>query len=166
MPSEILWLTFEDVNRLHDISLEKFGGVIGFKDESAVHSAINAPRNKVHYRREDDVLALGIVLCSRIAGNHGFSDGNKRTALSAMRVFLQLNGFDISTELDAPSDFEDEDGRTWTLLEKAVKDLVAHAIGEDEFYAFLEDHIHETGGCEDDETDDASSVTHPDSRDG
>ena len=30
--------------------------------------------------------------------NHSFSDGNKRIALAAMDVFLQLNGY----EIDAP----------------------------------------------------------------
>ncbi|MBV1692063.1 Fic family protein [Novosphingobium sp. G106] len=62
MQSDILWLTFEDVSRLHEISLEKFGGAAGFKDESAVHSVLNAPQDRAYYNGEDDLLALGIVL--------------------------------------------------------------------------------------------------------
>ena len=32
-----------------------------------------------------------------IAKNHPFNDANKRSALIAMRLFLKLNGYDLST---------------------------------------------------------------------
>ena len=34
-------------------------------------------------------------LCYGIANNHPFTDGNKRTALHSMYVYLIINGFDI-----------------------------------------------------------------------
>lgn len=141
MQSDIRWLSFEQVAALHDLSIEKYGGAAGVKDESAVHSAINAPQDRNYYTGEDNLLTLAVILCERIAGNHGFSDGNKRTALASMRMFLQLNYLDISEDLNGPSGFKDEDGREWTLLEKAVKDLTAHEIDADAFQEFLEDHI-------------------------
>ena len=40
-------------------------------------------------------------LCYGIANNHPFTDGNKRTALHSMYVYLIINGFDITaTQLD------------------------------------------------------------------
>ena len=35
-------------------------------------------------------------LCYGIANNHPFTDGNKRTALHSMYVYLIINGFDIT----------------------------------------------------------------------
>ena len=35
-------------------------------------------------------------LCYGIAKNHPFTDGNKRTALHSMYVYLIINGFDIT----------------------------------------------------------------------
>ena len=35
-------------------------------------------------------------LCYGIANNHPFTDGNKRTALHIMYVYLIINGFDIA----------------------------------------------------------------------
>ena len=34
-------------------------------------------------------------LCYGLANNHPFTDGNKRTALHSMYVYLIINGFDI-----------------------------------------------------------------------
>ena len=35
-------------------------------------------------------------LCYGIANNHPFTDGNKRTALHSIYVYLIINGFDIT----------------------------------------------------------------------
>lgn len=35
-------------------------------------------------------------LCYGIANNHPFTDGNKRTALHSMYVYLIINGYDIT----------------------------------------------------------------------
>lgn len=60
-----------------------------------MRSAVVAPCNLYVYRGEDDILALAIHLCFAISKNHGFLDGNKRTAAAAMIEFLAINGYDL-----------------------------------------------------------------------
>lgn len=47
-------------------------------------------------------MALAIHLCAAILRDHGFSDGNKRTAAAAMIEFLALNGWDLVVPDDEP----------------------------------------------------------------
>ena len=55
------------------------------------------PINKFAYG-ESNLTSLAVAYGFGIARNHPFVDGNKRTALASMIVFLGINGFD----LDAP----------------------------------------------------------------
>lgn len=95
MDDEPFWLTFEDVAEIHDEQLTLYGGLAGMKDANLVHSAIAAPRNLFHYEGQEDVLTLAVRLCLALAKNHGFADGNKRTATAAMIEFLLINGYDL-----------------------------------------------------------------------
>ena len=49
--------------------------------------------------QEADLCALAASYGYGLARNHPFADGNKRTALIAMRLFLRLNGADLVTSL-------------------------------------------------------------------
>lgn len=59
-----------------------------------LESAVSAPRWHAQFRG-NDIFALGVVLAERLAINHPFSDGNKRTALIALLTFLESNGVHI-----------------------------------------------------------------------
>ena len=89
--------TLDFVLLLHDISLEDFGGIEGFKDngqgyglvESAVQKPIEAgPSGDYYPSKFDKVSALGWF----IASNHGFNDANKRTATAVVLQTLAWNG--------------------------------------------------------------------------
>lgn len=80
MGDEPLWLTYRDVLAIHDEQLRAFGGLAGVKDDNLIHSALASPRNTRLYEGEEDILSLAIRLCVALAKNHGFVDGNKRTA--------------------------------------------------------------------------------------
>ena len=95
-------MAFDDVSQVHDQQLRLFGGLSGTKDDNLVQSALAAPRNVFLYEGQEDVLALAIKLCAAIAKNHGFNDGNKRTATAAMIEFLAVNGYDLVVPDDEP----------------------------------------------------------------
>lgn len=120
LPVEPLWLCFERLLKIHDIQIERFAGVAGVKDRNLVESALNNPRNLFHYDDVDDLLTLAVRLCYAIAKNHGFNDGNKRTAFAGMGVFLELNGFIITMNDD-------------TLAGRMVEGLIDGTISEEEF---------------------------------
>jgi death-on-curing protein len=93
------WLGLAIVLDFHSEQLSLFGGADGVRDLGLLESALARPINKFAYG-ETDLAALAAAYGFGIARNHAFVDGNKRTALASMIVFLGLNGMD----LDAPQD--------------------------------------------------------------
>lgn len=77
---------------LHAESLDLFGGSPGMRDLGLLESALARPANKWHYDGTDSLYALAGAYAFGIARNHAFIDGNKRTALLAIRAFLFRNG--------------------------------------------------------------------------
>ena len=73
----------------------------GLRDKSLLESAIGAPFQT--FAGEDLYPTLqekAARLCFGIATNHPFVDGNKRTAVHAMELFLILNNFPIRYDDD------------------------------------------------------------------
>lgn len=99
--SEPRWLTREIVLVLHAELIAEHGGLQGLRDEAALESAIARPRQKQHYDPQD-IVALAAGYAFGLCSNHPFVDGNKRTALAALDVFLRINGCALTaTEIDA-----------------------------------------------------------------
>ena len=94
---DILWLLDEVILALHDELLAEHGGLAGVRDLGAVQSALARPRNLAAFEDCEDVAQLAAAYAYGIARNHGFIDGNKRTALVAADLFLMLNGYELSS---------------------------------------------------------------------
>lgn len=88
--SEIVWVTREYAEAVHDRQLAEHGGGTGIRDAGLLESALARPHNLLHYG-EPDLAALAAAYAFGIARNHPFVDGNKRTAWVAARLFLRLN---------------------------------------------------------------------------
>jgi death-on-curing protein len=97
--SEPRWLDIGLVLDFHAEQLALFGGPDGVRDLGLLESALARPINKFAYG-ETDLAVLAAAYGFGIAKNHPFVDGNKRTALASMIVFLGLNHVD----LDAPQE--------------------------------------------------------------
>jgi len=95
--AEPTWITRPVLDATHEALLREHGGSSGVRDEGLLESALARPRKKWHYG-ETDMAVLAAAYASGIAKNHGFVDGNKRTAFQTAYVLLGLNGL----ELDAP----------------------------------------------------------------
>jgi len=94
------WLDIDIVLDFHAEQLALFGGADGTRDRGLLESALARPRNKFTYG-ETNIAALAAAYGFGIARNHPFVDGNKRTALAAMIVFLALNKFDLEAPQEA-----------------------------------------------------------------
>jgi death-on-curing protein len=92
---EIVWVLDEVVLAIHDEQLATHGGLSGVRDRGLVDSALARPRNLAAYEACDDVARLAAAYAYGIARNHGFADGNKRTALVTADLFLMLNGYEL-----------------------------------------------------------------------
>ena len=121
--SEPRWLEIDIVIDFHAEQLALLGGPDGIRDRGLLESALARPINKFAYG-ETDLAALAAAYGFGIARNHPFVDGNKRTALASMIVFLNLNRLD----LEAP-----EEAVTAIVLAMAAgevgEDVVARWIG-------------------------------------
>ena len=86
---------------IHDRQLAEHGGADGIRDPGAIESALAHPVNLASYS-DPDAAALAAAYASGLAKNHGFVDGNKRTAWVVARLFLADNGQRLSFDpLDA-----------------------------------------------------------------
>ena len=85
------WVNATVVHAIHDRQLAEHGGLSGLRDAGAVKSALGRPQNLAAYG-EPDAADLAAAYLYGLARNHGFSDGNKRTAWIVARLFLADNG--------------------------------------------------------------------------
>jgi death-on-curing protein len=95
------YLTFNEVLRIYEVVMEKSGGLAGIRDMGALSSSIAQPRMTFDNRELyptvfEKAAALGFSLIS----NHPFVDGNKRIGHAAMEIFLVLNGYEITADVD------------------------------------------------------------------
>jgi death on curing protein len=97
------WVRTDLVYAVHEMQLARHGGLEGVRDENAVESALSRPEQlNFHGNPPPDISALAAAYAFGLARNHGFSDGNKRTAWVVARVFLADNDGKLKfSEFDA-----------------------------------------------------------------
>lgn len=97
------WIRADLVYAVHEIQLARHGGLDGIRDKNAVESALARPEQLDAYGNpKPDAADLAAAYTYGFARNHGFSDGNKRTAWVIARVFLADNGLSLKfSEIDA-----------------------------------------------------------------
>lgn len=96
-PDEPLFLTIEEILALHDDQLRLFGGAAGIRDGNALESAVMTPASTYDGAfLHDDLFHMAAAYAYHIAESQPFIDGNKRTALNAALVFLDVNGWIVS----------------------------------------------------------------------
>ena len=88
------WLGKRTVPYLHHRAIIDFGGHTGAVNEILLEAALARPRNK-HAYEDPDLAALAAAYGFALARSHCFADGNKRVAMLAIDVFLQINGHEL-----------------------------------------------------------------------
>ena len=95
------WVDVSVVLAIHDRQLGEHGGADGIRDLGLVESALARPVNLATCANPD-AAELAAAYAWGLARNHGFVDGNKRTAWVVARLFLADNGCGFEFEaLDA-----------------------------------------------------------------
>ena len=84
------WVALPVVLAIHDRQISEHGGASGIPDSGGVESALARPMNLAAHGNPD-VAELAAAYAFGLARNHGFVDGNKRTAWVVARVFLVDN---------------------------------------------------------------------------
>jgi death-on-curing protein len=124
---EPIWLIRSAVLAVHSMTIARFGGANGIRDDGLFDSALARPANIYHYDPQEEIAQLAAAYAGGIIRNHPFVDGNKRTGFLAAYVFLDLNG---STLL------ADEVSATSMTLS-----LAASEIAEKDYGRWLADNI-------------------------
>lgn len=86
------WVRADVVIAIHDRQIAEHGGLDSVRDRNAVESALARPQNLAAYEATD-AASLAAAYAFGLASNHGFADGNKRTAWVVARLFLADNGY-------------------------------------------------------------------------
>lgn len=123
--SGYVWLSRALVEAIHDDLITEHGGSHGIRDTGLLESALARAPNLQSYGTPK-LAELAAAYAGGLCRNHPFIDGNKRIALAAADVFLQLNG----RELVAP----EAEAVVMTL------DLAAGRCSETEYAEWISRH--------------------------
>lgn len=92
------YLTAKQILLLHEVVIGETGGSHGIRDRGAILGLGELPRQTAFGREAYPTVFLkAAVYCRNIIFGHPFTDGNKRTAMVAAIVFLELNGYGVNT---------------------------------------------------------------------
>jgi death on curing protein len=121
---QIRCLTVELIKALHLGLLSDYGGLSGTVREDLLQTAFAKPLQLAAYKKpKPSLFELGAAYGFGFAHLHAFSDGNKRVALAAIDVFLQINHFELSV------------GEAEAVL--IIQDLAAGRLSEVELAAWI-----------------------------
>ena len=119
---EPIWVRNEVVSAIHRRQIAEHGGSDGVRDPGLLESALCKPKNLYLYGEPKPTLeAMAASYAFGIVSNHPFMDGNKRTAFIVCRLFLKLNGLDLTA---TPED------KFVTFLNFAAGDLSEQSLTE------------------------------------
>ncbi|RJG02025.1 type II toxin-antitoxin system death-on-curing family toxin [Noviherbaspirillum sedimenti] len=113
------WVREDVVLAVHDVQLAQHGGLDGVRDMNAIQAALARPQQLDTYGDPaPDVFDLAAAYAYGLAKNHGFADGNKRTAWIVARLFLLDN--DIKIQFSQPDAIQAMLGVAGGTMEEAV----------------------------------------------
>lgn len=124
---EGMQLLLTDIIAFHEELESVFRMESGIHDQGLLESAVHAPFQT--FGGEDlypDPINKAARLCFGLAKDHPFRDGNKRTAVHAMLVYLSINGIHI--------DYEDKD------LENAIISVAAGQLDSNGLADWIRSH--------------------------
>ncbi|AKO91964.1 death-on-curing family protein [Priestia filamentosa] len=104
----IKYLTVSQVIKINERMILMYNDKeqIGVKDLSLLESAVNRPKQSIFL--EDaykSIFEKAVALFESIAKNHAFHNGNKRTALMCLVVFLKMNEVEFIMDDNEADDF-------------------------------------------------------------
>jgi len=94
-----VFLSVEQVLRLHGELIDTYGGESGIRDLGLLQSALAMPQasfggQQLHH----DLYAMAGAYLYHIVQNHPFLDGNKRTGAATAIIFLAMNNVTLEAD--------------------------------------------------------------------
>jgi death-on-curing protein len=86
------FISTQQVLYIHRAALKQYGGSAGIRDIGLLESALARPQASFGgVDAYPDIYQKAAVLCHSLIKNHPFTDGNKRTGIICMGLFLNKN---------------------------------------------------------------------------
>jgi len=92
-------IILEEVIKIHDASIKRFGGSYGIRDQSALASALIRPFQS--FGGEElypGTFEKAAAIMESLIANHPFVDGNKRIGFIVTWIFLEKFGYEIISD--------------------------------------------------------------------
>lgn len=122
-------ITLGDAIAAHETAISEHGGRDGIHDVGLIESAVARPYSG-YYR---PIYKKGAALIQSVATNHGFIDGNKRTALILFYLLLNRSGYSLRQS----STSEDSDD-----VEHLIMDVTTKFLRLEEVMLWLRNRIY------------------------
>lgn len=127
MSLEPVFLSIENILSIHARMISEFGGMAGVADQGLLESAVSMPAagfggGFLH----ESLPAMAAAYLFHTCKNHPFVDGNKRVAVVASEIFLNINGIQL--------DVNNEE------LKQLCLGVAAGEISKDQTVTFFEEH--------------------------
>ena len=92
----ISYITLEQILIIHEDQIDRYGGIHGIRDLTLLESALYRPQTTFSGKElYPGIVHKAAALVYSLIMNHPFTDGNKRTGITAMNIFLGLNGKEL-----------------------------------------------------------------------
>lgn len=102
----MIFLTAEQALFIHSRLIVETGGAHGLRDLGLLQSAIARPQTTFDGREMyPSLFEKAAALLDSLVNNHPFVDGNKRTGIVCVGMFLRLNGRELSASQSNLEDF-------------------------------------------------------------
>jgi death-on-curing protein len=128
-------VTWADAVAAHEAALALGPSRPGISDRRLVESAIARPYQghcrSIYHR---SIARKAAALFEAIAQNHGFIDGNKRTAIIVTAVLIERSGYELRLT-----------GNRDNIMKAIVKAVVVHAITFEELVAWFKARLRRRG---------------------
>jgi death-on-curing protein len=122
-------ITASDAISAHHRAITQFGGHDGVLEFGRIEAAVARPYSG-YYR---PIYRKAAALIHALVTNHGFVDGNKRTAYYLVFLLLEKSGFSFA-ESTSTNDRDD--------IEHLILDLTTHFLDFEETVNWLKRRIH------------------------
>lgn len=121
-------LTLRVITIIHDTIIESSGGAAGIHNKGMILSSLGAPFSRFagHEFYPTPIEKAGIIFYS-IIKNHGFVDGNKRTACLMLTFVLQIYGYKLTVSNKS--------------MEKTALDIAEAKIAKKEIFLWIYHNI-------------------------
>jgi death-on-curing protein len=123
----VKFLTLSEVLQILENQIRNYGGAYGVRDINLLSSAMYMPESSYEGQYlHKTIPSMAAAYAYHICQNHPFIDGNKRVALAASLVFLDINGYEFNCNGE--------------ILYDEIMNLAKGDVKKDDLIIFYEKH--------------------------